>query len=240
MRVIGVIDLLAGRVVRGVAGRRSEYRPITGSLCPSSEPLDVARAFRWGFGIQELYVADLDAIAGGPPSTELLSALLAEGFRLWVDAGVRSSDRARRLRRAGAGVVVGLETLPGPAVLAEILAEEGQDVILSLDLRDGSPLGALEGWQRPSAGGIAEEALRLGVKRLLILDLARVGVGGGTGTEEFCSGLAARHPGVEILAGGGVRGRADLLRLKACGIRAVLVASALHDGKLTRADLADL
>src|SRR5262249_8284707 len=151
MRVIGVIDLLAGRVVRGVAGRRSEYRPCIGSLCPSSEPLDVARAFRSGFGIEELYVADLDAIAGGPPATGIPPSLLAEGFRLWVDAGVSSSDRARRLRRAGAGVVVGLETLPGPAILAEILAEEGQDVILSLDLRDGSPLGALEGWRRPSA-----------------------------------------------------------------------------------------
>ena len=44
-------------------------------------------------------------------------------------------------------------------------------------------------------------------------------------------------PGLEVTAGGGVRGRADLDRLKACGVRNVLVASALHDGRLSRSEV---
>jgi phosphoribosylformimino-5-aminoimidazole carboxamide ribotide isomerase len=52
--------------------------------------------------------------------------------------------------------------------------------------------------------------------------------------------LAAAHPGVEVCTGGGVRGRADLERLRGCGVRAALVASALHDGALRREDLAGL
>jgi phosphoribosylformimino-5-aminoimidazole carboxamide ribotide isomerase len=52
--------------------------------------------------------------------------------------------------------------------------------------------------------------------------------------------LAAAHPEVEVSAGGGVRGVADLRRLRDCGVRAALVASALHDGAVTAAELAAL
>ena len=44
-------------------------------------------------------------------------------------------------------------------------------------------------------------------------------------------------PEIELLAGGGVRGRADLERLAAAGCDAALLATALHDGRVERADL---
>ena len=75
---------------------------------------------------------------------------------------------------------------------------------------------------------------------MIVLDLARVGVGSGTGTEELCRQLAATYRDVEVIAGGGVRDAADLRRLKEWGVRAALVASALHDGRLSREDLAAL
>jgi phosphoribosylformimino-5-aminoimidazole carboxamide ribotide isomerase len=84
---------------------------------------------------------------------------------------------------------------------------------------------------------IAAQAVGLGVRRLLVLDLARVGGGAGTGTDALCARLAAAYPEVEVSAGGGVRGVANLRRLRDCGLRAALVASALHDGSLTAADL---
>src|SRR5579872_5647704 len=45
MRIVPVLDLLGGVVVRGVGGRRREYRPVVSRLTPSCDPLDVARAF---------------------------------------------------------------------------------------------------------------------------------------------------------------------------------------------------
>ena len=244
MRIIPVIDLMGGEIVHAVGGRRSEYRPIRSSLCASSVPIDVARGFRSHFGFEEIYLADLDAIAGRKQAASFIwTMLLMDGFRLWVDAGVRGLSQALDVAGGGAwalfspGIVVGLETLAGPDALADIVSVVGEEVILSLDLRDGEPVGNLQGWKYPTAWGIAAEAVGLGVKRLLVLDLARVGEGAGTGTEELCAALAASYPHVEILAGGGVRDRADLLRLKACGVSAALVASALHDGRLTRTDL---
>jgi phosphoribosylformimino-5-aminoimidazole carboxamide ribotide isomerase len=232
LRVVGVLDLRGGEVVRGVGGRRHEYRPVAGRLTPSSRPLDVGRAFRDHFGLSELYVADLDALAGAEPAWEVYDTLRGDGFRLWVDAGVRDAAGARQLAaREVETVVVGLETVAGPAALAEAADHLGPRLVFSLDLKEGLPLrGEGDGWS------IAAEAVRLGVRRVLVLDLARVGAGEGPGAAELCAKLAAAHPEVEVSAGGGVRGRQDLQRLRQCGVRAVLVASALHDGALRRED----
>ena len=63
-RIIPVMDLMRGQVVHGVAGQRNKYRPISSSLVDGANPLDVASAFQKLFGVEELYIADLDAIMG--------------------------------------------------------------------------------------------------------------------------------------------------------------------------------
>jgi phosphoribosylformimino-5-aminoimidazole carboxamide ribotide isomerase len=238
MRVIPVLDLMAGQVVRGVGGRRREYRPVVSRLTPSCWPVDVAEAFRAHFRLNDLYLADLDAIAGAPPDLRTYAALRQRGFRLWVDAGVRDAATVAPLADADIeGIVAGLETVAGPAAMAEVCREFGERVIFSLDLKGGVPLGDGAAWDNADAWGIAGRAVAAGVRRLITLDLARVGEGGGTGTEDLCRRLAAAYPAVEVAAGGGVRGVDDLRRLKECGVTAALVASALHDGRLRAEEL---
>ena len=65
MRIIPVLDVMGGIVVRAVAGRRSEYRPLVSKLTTSVEPAEVARTLLAKSGADELYVADLDAISEG-------------------------------------------------------------------------------------------------------------------------------------------------------------------------------
>jgi phosphoribosylformimino-5-aminoimidazole carboxamide ribotide isomerase len=239
LRILPVLDVMGGLVVRGVGGRRLEYRPVVSRLTSSCAPLDVARAFRGHFGLDQLYLADLDAIGGADPDRGLYDALHRDGFALWVDAGVRDAATARALAAAGIeGVVIGLETVRGPEELADACRDPGERVVFSLDLKAGAPLGDTSAWQGTGAAGIAVQAVAVGVKRLLVLDLSRVGEGQGTGTEELCRWLTEHHPAVQVAAGGGVRGLADLRRLRACGVGTALVASALHDGGLTPEDFA--
>jgi phosphoribosylformimino-5-aminoimidazole carboxamide ribotide isomerase len=235
MQIIPVLDIKSGVVVRGIAGRRSEYRPIVSQLTASSRPLDVAEAFRQHFNLTELYLADLDAIAGGEPAVALYAALQDHGFRLCVDAGVRDLSGATVLTEAGvSSIVLGLETVQGPQSLDDCRRQfDARKLIFSLDLKAGKPLGELSAWHSRDAFGIAEEAIACGIERLLVLDLERVGVGEGTGTEELCRRLSAMNPRLQLIAGGGIRNQADIDRLASCGVAAVLVASALHDGRLT-------
>jgi phosphoribosylformimino-5-aminoimidazole carboxamide ribotide isomerase len=223
LRLIPVLDILNGVVVRGVAGRRSEYRPLVSQLTSSIDPVDVARALIAAVHPQEIYLADLDAIQDGEASSDAYRAILGLGMRLWVDAGVRNAADAMRLADCGCDIIAGLETVPSPEVLQEIVNAVGAErTIFSLDLRDGMPM---RNWG-------ADAAIATGIRRVIVLDLARVGGSSGTGTEQLCRNLASTYPHLEVIAGGGVRGPEDLQRLEVCGVKAVLVASALHDKKV--------
>ncbi|MCS6978151.1 MAG: HisA/HisF-related TIM barrel protein [Gemmatales bacterium] len=238
MRVIPVLDVQGGVAVHAVAGRRHEYRPLTSRLTSATDPVEVARAFRAHLACPELYLADLDAICRGYRNPFLYQSLVEIGLSLWLDAGVRSAEDAVELAALPlAKIVLGLETLRGPEVVAEIAGRFDWDrLVFSLDLRNGEPICSPT-WPTRDALEILSLVRRFGIETVILLDLARVGTGSGFGTETLCRNARQCWPNLHIVLGGGIRGPEDLKRAKECGADAVLVASALHDGRLTRADL---
>jgi phosphoribosylformimino-5-aminoimidazole carboxamide ribotide isomerase len=239
MKVVPVLDLLKGQVVHAVAGQRANYRPIKSRLTASADPVGVATALHRHFGFANFYLADLDAIAGAEPAFSTFDALQGAGFRLWVDVGVVEADRAQALAEFGvARIIVGLETVAGPHVLAGICQSVGEQTIFSLDLRSGQPVRSGGSW-KSETWAILEQAIDAGVRAVLLLDLARVGARSGTGTEVLCASLARTFPDVGVIAGGGIRDVSDLRRLEMLGVGTALMATALHDGSVTADDRAD-
>jgi phosphoribosylformimino-5-aminoimidazole carboxamide ribotide isomerase len=233
--ILPVLDLMQGKIVRGIGGRRDAYRPIVSRLTDSPDPLAVARAFRQQFGFDDIYLADIDAIQTGRPAMAVYEQLCRDGFRLWIDAGLRNMADAAfdwMLAEESANVVVGLESIDGPDALAAIRHKVGEErTVFSLDLKAGRPLARPDRWAG-DAWSIAESVIALGIRRLIVLDLAAVGVGNGVATENLCARLKQANPDVELTTGGGVRNGEDVGRLLHLGIDRVLVASALHDGRL--------
>ena len=237
MEVIPVIDLKNGAAVHAVRGERERYRPLRSELVAGSDPVRVARTVREALGLDELYVADLDAIAGGPPDREAIGALAREA-RVMVDAGVADVTAVRSLLELGAArIVIGTETLADVAALERLRAAlSDAPLVLSLDLRAGRVLS-------PAAGlaglGAAEALARLGpsgVREVIVLDLARVGSGAGPEIA-LVRELCACFPELELLAGGGVRDLADLRALAEAGAAGALVATALHGGAIGPGEL---
>ena len=237
MRVIPVIDLKSGAAVHAVRGERERYRPIRSGIVAGSEPVEVARAVREALGLDELYVADLDAIAGESGHSELVAALAREA-RVMVDAGVTEAAAVRRLREAGATrVVIGTETLAHPAALERLRAELPEaPLVLSLDLRAGRVLSPDPGLARLGAADALERLQQSGVREAIVLDLARVGSGAGPDLA-LVRELSAGFPELELLAGGGVRDVDDLHSLAEAGAAGALVATALHSGAIGREEL---
>jgi phosphoribosylformimino-5-aminoimidazole carboxamide ribotide isomerase len=234
MRIIPVMDLKGGLVVHAVGGRRHEYQPIRSVLVDSCQPAEVAKAFQEKLGLGDLYVADLDAIGGQEPALDLLRSLADLGLKLRVDAGVRTVLSAKALAESGAtSVIAGLETVGSPEFLEQLVSALGSDAVwFSLDLKQGVALGDLRDWPSSDPLSIASRVLEVGIRRMIVLDLARVGKGSGIGTEELCRRLRGCHEGIELIAGGGVRHPEDLATLEELGLSGVLVGTALHNGSI--------
>ena len=239
MRIIPVIDILDSQVVRGVAGQRDQYRPVESRITDSAEPLAVANAFRDSFGLSTLYVADLDAILNADPNVEVYERLKDDGFELLIDAGLRNVFDAEAMLMAGAAkVIVGLETWPLLASLEMMLHKIGSErVIFSLDLKSGHPIRKFDDMISDDPVDIGCAAIESGIRELIVLDLAAVGVASGPTTLEICQSLRDFAPKLKLITGGGVRSSDDLSTLRSAGIDGVLVASALHDGSISPDDL---
>ena len=241
MRIIGVIDLLGGRAVHAVAGMRERYQPvapIAGAFSTPGDARALARFYIDRLGVDAIYVADLDAIQGGASQMTLLASLCTSGAPVYVDAGVTTVDAARRVLTTGAAkVIVGLETLVSFDDLAAICADVGGErVVFSLDVRDGRALSKAS--LNDALETLTMRAVDAGVRGLIVIDLARVGVGTGLDLEMIGRARRDAPPDVALLAGGGVRDWNDLERLAAAGCDGALVASAFQDGRLSAHDVA--
>lgn len=223
MRIIPVLDIMGGLVVRGVMGERQAYRPIETPLGAGADPVAVAKGLARLGDFSAFYVADLDAIEGRPPNAAALSAL-GESFpdtAFWVDAGLRTAAEAECLQRAPhQHAVMGTESIADAAVLAALPHPER--AILSLDFKGEAFLGPPEILQDTT----------LWPDRVIVMTLARVGSGAGPDLDRL-GAIVARAEGRAIYAAGGVRGPGDLEVLEQAGIAGALVSTALHDGRLS-------
>ena len=229
-----MLDLARGQVVRGVRGERAAYRPIVSSLVAGSDPRAVAAALlppapdRRANAVP-LYVADLDAIQGGPAQLDTLRRLLGlrDDLCLWLDAGLSGIAAGAALRHAlGAGgervrLVYGSESLAADAARPGLA--DDPHAILSLDCRLARPLDPAGLWARPD----------LWPRTVIVMTLDRVGAAQGPDVATLAR-LRALAPDRIWVGAGGVRHRADLQSAATTGASAWLVASALHDGSLRR------
>ncbi len=217
--IIPVIDLMGGVVVHARAGQRDRYRPLAGSrLCASPEPEAVVAGLLALHPFRKLYIADLDAIAKHGRHGQVIADLAARfpGLELWVDAGVADAAAVAAVERSGARAVIGSESQADASLLAR-----PERTILSLDMRGAERLDPAGLFERPE----------LWPDDLIVMTLARVGSGQGPDLDAL-GGVRQCALGRRIWAAGGVRGIDDLLQLRRIGCAGVLVATALHDGRL--------
>jgi phosphoribosylformimino-5-aminoimidazole carboxamide ribotide isomerase len=233
VKLIPVIDILNGVAVHAVKGKRSEYQPLKSVLCSSADPLAVACKFR-SCGFSELYVADLDAIMAKGENLAVLQKIADKtGLALMVDAGISDIDGAERLfRGVVAKVIVGTETLPSLSCLKEMLQQFGSEkVVVSLDLKNGKVLSKSPSIAALDVFELARNLEKIGVCELIVLDLARVG--SEEGVDMALLEKLLRELKVKVDVGGGVRDIDDLAALKLLGVHGVLLATALHSGKIS-------
>lgn len=223
--VIPAIDVLDGRAVRLLEGRRERV------AIEGGDPVELARRFA-GDGARRLHLVDLNGAFTGSPSLTLLERVAgAGGVPLQVGGGYRSLSAVAAALTAGADrVLVGTAAL-SPGFLEEASERFGEGLVVAIDVRDNQV--AVDGWTRAAeltAPELASRCVASGVRRLLVTSAARDGSLGGPDLALLDEVLPA---GLPVVAAGGIASVDDLVALRDAGCEGAVVGSALLAGRFT-------
>jgi phosphoribosylformimino-5-aminoimidazole carboxamide ribotide isomerase len=241
VQIIPVIDIRNGIAVRAVAGERSRYRPLKGRLTDTAEPAEVLTALRRVFGFLLCYIADLDAIERQQINRCTIGEMARTGVALIVDAGATTVEQIDALLEIGVRqVVLSSESMQDLTQVETMVKQfDSASLIFSIDLKHGELLVSDPAWQGNPPLDLVRFVIERGIRQLIVLDLAAVGTGHGIPTLKLCQDIRRISPEIRIISGGGVDSAACVTDAAQAGLDGLLIASALHDGRLTANDLAE-
>jgi len=220
MKIIPVIDLKNGLAVHAKQGNRESYQAINSPLSASADAFQLLNAFLKLYPFDTFYIADLDALMGNNHQSNLIDQIASHypDKLFWVDNGYQT-EQFLWVKPKNWVSVLGSESLTNHNLIK--LKNWHKKFILSLDFSAQGKLGATQ---------LFTEA-DYWPEKVIIMSLAQVGSHQGADfatLKTYCQ----QYPHQQFIAAGGVRHHTDLFNLQQLGIQSVLVASALHSGKI--------
>ena len=228
--VIPAVDVEDGEVVQLVGGERGTGRTY-------GDPEVAAR--RWvDAGARTLHLVDLDgAFEGERRNAPAIERILETvDVSVQVGGGIRTvPDAIDLLERGVDRVILGTAAVERPAIVSEIAAEYPDGVMVSLDARDGEVV--VEGWAARTGLDPAEAAVRYadrGAAAILFTNVDVEGQLAGVRTDPVERIVSAVD--IPVVASGGVATVDDVVALADAGAAAVVVGTALYEGRFTLED----
>ncbi len=228
MLIIPVLDLSHGLVVQAKQGGRDSYQPVISVISSNPEPESVLSAFFKLYPFKTIYIADLDAIQETGNQSYLIKELASHHRQceFWVDAGIGPIQNSQTDNLGNnVKIILGSENkLPKESLTS--LIKNNPDILLSLDFNEN---------------GLIDNSFLLSdittwPKQVIVMMLHRVGLNKGIDLQ-CLNNILNLGKNNEIYAAGGVRNTNDLEQLDLIGIKGVLLASALHNGSITKEDI---
>jgi phosphoribosylformimino-5-aminoimidazole carboxamide ribotide isomerase len=228
--VVPAVDMQDGQVVQLVGGER-------GTETSYGDPTEAAR--RWvDSGAETLHLVDLDgAFEGERANADAVEAIVeAVDVDVQLGGGIRTVDDAVGLLEAGVDrVILGTAAVETPEIVGEISAEFPGSVMVSLDAKGGEVV--VSGWTEGTGLDPAEAAERYereGAGAILFTDVDVEGQLSGVRREPVERVVEAVD--VPVVASGGVSTLDDVRTLREAGAAAVVVGTALYEGRFTLRD----
>ena len=227
--VIPAVDVQDGEVVQLVGGERG-----TGERY--GDPVEAAE--RWiEAGAETLHLVDLDgAFEGERVNAAAIEAVVGHvpaTVGLQLGGGIREAAGARDLLEIGLDrVILGTAAIETPEIVAEIDETHPGSVVVSLDAKEGEVV--VSGWTEGTGLDPAAAAARyedLGAGAILFTNVDVEGQLAGIDREAVAS--VADAVDIPVIASGGVATVDDVADLKAAGAAAVVVGTALYEGRFT-------
>ena len=112
-----------------------------------------------------------------------------------------------------------------------------EKIILGADVKDRKI--AVNGWKDESACELfpfLKEYVEKGVQKVICTDISCDGMLQGPSIELYRE-MLEQHPGLYLIASGGVSGMADIRALEDAGVPAVIFGKALYEGHITMKEI---
>ena len=228
--VVPAVDVQDGEVVQLIGGERD-----TGTTY--GDPVGAAEAWVEA-GADTLHLVDLDgAFDGHRENAPVLEAVVeAVDVEIQFGGGIRTAHDACSLLEAGVDrVILGTAAVENPAIVGAINEDFPGRVMVGLDARDGEVV--VEGWTEGTGLDPAEAAARYeaeGAAAILFTDVDVEGRMEGVRRELVADVVDAVD--IPVVASGGVSTLADVRALRRTGAAAVVVGTALYEGRFTLAE----
>jgi len=225
--VIPAVDMQDGQVVQLVGGERGTGRTY-------GDPVEAAE--RWvDAGAETLHLVDLDgAFEGDRENAPAVEAILdAVDVDVQLGGGIRTAHDACSLLELGVDrVILGTAAVENPTIVGAISEDFPGSVMVSLDAKDGEVV--VSGWTEGTGLDPAEAAARYedeGAGTILFTDVDVEGQLEGIRREPVEAVVDAVD--IPVVASGGVSTLEDVRALKDAGAAAVVVGTALYEGRFT-------
>jgi phosphoribosylformimino-5-aminoimidazole carboxamide ribotide isomerase len=227
MRIFPAVDILGGRCVQLVQGKRE-------SATVFGDPL--ACATRWlDQGADALHVVNLDgAFGNSAKNADLITDLIKKtGVEIELGGGIRSTEDAAHWLNTGVSrIIISTLAIKKPESVRILVDEYGSErVMAGVDAKGGKI--AVHGWQE-TAGDYLEWARRfeeLGAGSLLYTNVDVEGLQQGVRFEPVRHLI--NHVRIPVVVAGGVSARSDITGLRDAGAFGAVLGSALYSGKIT-------
>ena len=234
--VVPAVDVQDGEAVQLVQGERG-----TGERY--GDPVDAAT--RWvEEGARTLHLVDLDGAFEGErrnaPAVEAIVDAVGDDVGVQLGGGIRTAADAAALLDAGVDrVILGTAAVENPDLVGELAADYPDGAMVSLDAKDGEVV--VSGWTEGTGLDPAEAAARyedLGAAAILFTDVDVEGRLEGVQTDPVRR--LAEAVDVPVVASGGVSSLDDVRALRDAGAAAVVVGTALYEGRFSLRDAASV
>ena len=225
--VVPAVDMQDGEVVQLVQGERGTEKRY-------GDPVEAAR--RWvDSGARTLHLVDLDgAFEGERKNAAAVEAIVdAVDVPVQLGGGIRTAADARDLLDSGVDrVILGTAAVNDPDIVSDISETHPESVVVSLDAKAGEVV--IEGWTEGTGIHPADAAGRYadrGAAGILFTDVDVEGQLEGVNTDAVEAVVDAVD--VPVVASGGVATLSDVVSLRDAGAAAVVVGTALYEGRFT-------
>lgn len=234
IELIPAIDIIDGKCVRLSQGDYDSKKVY------NENPVEVAKEFE-AHGIRRLHVVDLDGAASQHVVNYRTLERIAGRTSLVIDfgGGVKTDEDLRIAFESGAQMVTGGSiAVKNPGLFGRwIETYGGGKIILGADVKER--MIAVNGWKDESACELfpfLEEYIHKGIKKVVCTDISCDGMLQGPALSLYKE-ILEKHPGLYLIASGGVSSIGDIEVLQEAGVPAVIFGKALYEGRIQLKDL---